>query len=225
MRYAIVILALIVQSSSAFSQEEVINASPGIDRWKIKTSAANGKAKKVSLDKLLALPLLEKKYSTNAYDDQLIQVDLGGGLKEGAMITTQGYLHLVALENSPGDHKDGDYHIQLTLNKEWSDSCFIVEIPYAEFIDAALKDSSANARRFIRSRLLKDKEPTSGGNVMQGTVYVKVTGQLFYDAIHASQMRGANPKYRGKAGPGPMHSYTAWELHPVTHIEFAVRPK
>ena len=47
-------------------------------------------------------------------------------------------------------------------------------------------------------------------------VYVKVTGQLFFDAVHL------NEKPRGKKG---MHSYTEWELHPVMNIEFAPLPK
>jgi hypothetical protein len=65
---------------------------------------------------------------------------------------------------------------------------------------------------------------------MQSEVYVTVTGQLFYDAIHATQMSNPDPKkrkYRGKKGisPTPMRSYTAWEIHPITKIEFAPKPQ
>jgi hypothetical protein len=208
---------------------------PGVDRWKVKTSAekfiSNNNAKFVPLKKLLTLPLLDKKYSTENYDEILIPKKLGG-LTEGDIISTEGYLHLVALENDSEKHRDGDYHIQLTLHPQWTDSCFIVEIPYGEFApNLDLKKLFQTNRSFIRKRLLHDenKEPTGGGNIMKSEVYVRVTGQLFYDAIHAKQMSNPDPekrKYRGKKGTSkkPMHSYTAWEIHPVTNIEFAPKP-
>jgi len=73
-------------------------------------------------------------------------------------------------------------------------------------------------------------EPSDRGTMIPGTVYVKITGQLFYDAIHAGQMRNLDPakrRYRGKKGDGPipMHSYTAWEIHPVTGIEIIPNPR
>jgi hypothetical protein len=221
--------------SFAYSQTD-LKLQPGIDRWKIKVSAenftTNDDAKPVSLKKLLELPLLDKKYSTHDYSEVLIPVKTGT-LKEGDIISTKGYLHLVALENSYSDHRDGDYHIQLTLSPVWGDSCFIVEIPYENFVsNPELKSLSKKNRNFIKTKLLKDenKEPSTRGNVMQHPVYVKVTGQLFYDAIHAGQMRNpdhSKRKYRGKKSSSktPMHSYTAWEIHPVTNIEFAPKPK
>lgn len=222
-------------SHIALSQTEM-QLEPGIDRWEIKVSAEKytntNSAKAVSLKKLLALPLLEKKFSTDAYSEILITEKVGK-LKEGDIISTKGYLHLVALENANDTHRDGDYHIQITLSPIWGDSCFIVEIPFEEFVsNPELKSLCATNRSFIRRRLLhnENKQPGAGGNIMQHQVYVKVTGQLFYDAIHASQMRNPDQskrKYRGKKGRSetPMHSYTAWEIHPVTNIEFAPKPK
>jgi hypothetical protein len=213
-----------------------LKLQPGIDRWKIKISAvnftANDDAKPVSLKKLLIFPLLTKEYSADAYSEALIPKKVET-LKEGDIISTKGYLHLVALENSSTDHRDADYHIQLTLNPTWSDSCFIVEIPYEEFVsNPGLKALCTQNRSFIRKKLLhnENKQPSTTGNIMQHPVYVKVTGQLFYDAIHASQMRNpdqAKRRYRGKKGRSetPMHSYTAWEIHPVTNIEFAPKPQ
>jgi hypothetical protein len=222
-------------ASFAYGQTGV-NLEPGVDRWKIKVSAekftSNNNVKSVPFETLLKMPLLEKKYNANAYSETLIPKQVGT-LKEGDMISTTGYLHLVALENSSADHRDGDYHIQITLHPEWSDSCFIVEIPYEAFVsNPELKSLCQKNRSFIRKRLLKDenKEPSTAGTIMQSEVYVKVTGQLFYDAIHATQMSNPDPakrKYRGKKGTSktPMHSYTAWEIHPVTNIEFAPKPK
>ena len=207
-----------------------LDVVPGVDRWKIKITAekftTNDNAKTVSLKKLLTLPLLDKKFGSDDFNEVLIPKKIGN-LQEGQIISTKGYLHLVALERSSSDHQDGDYHIQLTMHSEWGDSCFIVEIPYEEFVsNPELKSLCEKNRLFIRDHLLhnKDKQPSSGGNIMQHDVYVKVTGQLFYDAIHAEPMRNPHAKktaFRGKKG---MHSYTAWEIHPVTNIEFAPKP-
>src|SRR4051812_34862028 len=143
---------LLLFSSSAFSHTNQ-DLEPGVDRWKIKVSdenfVSNDNAKPVTLKKLLTLPLLEKKYSTNDYDETLIPKKIGT-LKEGDIISTKGYLHLVAIENASGTHKDGDYHIQITPNRKWSDSCFIVEIPYEEFASSTeLKSLCESNRVFI----------------------------------------------------------------------------
>src|SRR4051812_25682012 len=112
--------------SFIFSQTNQ-DLEPGVDRWKIKVSAqnftSNKNAKYVSLKKLLILPLLGKKYSSQDYVESLIPKKVGI-LHEGDIVSTVGYLHLVALENASGTHKDGDYHIQITQNPQWSDSCF-----------------------------------------------------------------------------------------------------
>jgi hypothetical protein len=196
------------------------DVNPGVERWAVKTSLQlHPQKKKATINKLLNLPDPIVKES-EAPDDSRIS-ERAGGLKEGNLITTNAWLHLVALERDSKKHSDGDYHIQLRSSKEWGDTCFVVEIPNPDFIeDPALKDSCIHAREFVRKMLLKNKEPGTGGNVMQHEVYVTVTGQLFFDASHLT----GNP--RGKKGnkSQPMHSYTCWELHPVTFINFAVKP-
>lgn len=197
------------------------DVNPGVERWAVKTSLpSHPKKKKATIDKLLALPdpiasereALDETRITKAADD----------LKEGNLITTKAWLHLVALERDSKKHRDGDYHIQLRNSAQWGDSCFVVEIPDPDFIDdPVLRDKCAEAREFVRTRLLKNKEPGTGGNIMKHEVYVTVTGQLFFDASHLT----GNP--RGKKGKmkKPMHSYTCWELHPVTHMAFAPKPR
>ncbi len=220
MKNTIVIIAIAMLAAPCAHAQETITVQPGKDRWSVKTSIGTGKSKKVALADLLQLPLLDAQYNDRTYATSLIPVaQQPGGIKEGDIITTTGYLRLVALEDDSKTGEDGDYHIQLTTTYQSTDSCFIVEIPYSDFIkNTMLKDSANGRRAFVRDRLLKGKEPSRTGSVMQSAVYVKVTGQLFYDAIHAAQMKGSNPMYRGKKG---MHSYTAWELHPVKDIEFA----
>jgi len=208
---------LIVTNSSSHPED----IKPGKDRWSIKTSfIKKQKIKNVALVKLLSLDNPIEK-SSKEFDDKRIANSVNG-LKEGDLITTKGWMKLVAFENKNGG--DGDYHIQLRSDSLWAYTCLIVEIPMSEFIkdDKALRDSCKNAREFICAKILKDKnkEPASGGNVI-GKAYVSVTGALFFDAHHIN----ANP-LRGKKGnqKKTMSSYTCWELHPVIHIEFAMRP-
>lgn len=203
-----------------FSRPNAI--SPGKDRWDIKTSLiTNQKPRKIKLEKLLDLANPIKKDSAK-FDSNHIPYSVSG-FKEGDLVTTSGWFKLVAFESQSGG--DGDYHIQLRTDSAWADTCFIVEIPMPEFIknDPALLDSCKNARGFVSKKILLDENavPLSSGNVV-GKAYVSVTGALFFDAHHIN----ANPP-RGKKGKQKksMSSYTCWEIHPVTHIEFAQKQK
>lgn len=198
----------------SYAQTKDLN--PGVERWSIKTSTLLN-AKAVPLADLLRLENPITDYVKAEYGDKriptIVQPD---SLMEGDFITTTGWLHLVALERDSKHHRDGDYHIQITNSPVWGDSCFIIEVPYPEFVsDPSLRNKCAKVRRFIRDELLKGKEPGTTGNIMQHEVYVTVTGQLFFDAPH---LKG-NPRGKRK-----MKSYTAWELHPVFSIEFAPQP-
>lgn len=188
---------------------------PGVERWAIKTSlASNPRTKTSTLDKLLALPNPVARVKDASETVRITKTV--SGLKEGDIITIKGWLLLVALEDDAKKHRDGDYHIQIRTTSEWGDTCLIVEIPFPDFIsDPALKEKCSQAREFVKSRLLKNKEPGTTGSKMTHPVFVTITGQLFFDAVH---LKG-NP--RGKRS---MHSYTCWELHPVTAMAFAPKP-
>lgn len=204
-----------------------VDFNPGKSRWAIKTSVVEkAKHKKVKLPEILTLPFPEGiKQNDKRYQDKLIPAGSLPSelkLKEGDIVTVTGWLHLVALEKDR-EKQDGDYHIQITNNPVWGDSCFIVEIPYEDFVsDPELSGQCKGARMFVRDRLLKGKEPLVSGNVMRSQVYVKVTGQLFLDAAHKTA--GARGK-KDKKLNREMKSYTSWEIHPVTEIVFAKKPK
>jgi hypothetical protein len=194
--------------------------NPGVDRWSIKTSLPQkSKKKTLTIDQLLSLKDPISSYSSNPYDTARIPNKVDFGLKEGDIVTVTGWLHLVALENDPTYHRDGDYHIQIRNSPVWSDSCLIVEVSYPDprFVkDPDLANSCAKVREFIRTNMLKGKEPGTAGNKILHPCHVIITGQLFFDAVHL----GASKKgtYRGKQG---MKSYTCWEIHPVISIKFA----
>ncbi len=210
------LLACLVAATSLRAQ--VGSLQPGVDRWTIKTSVLKHPGKlTLSIDELLSLPNPIDN-ETAAYDTTRIPKTVGQhAVKEGELVTTTAWLHLVALENDPKTHRDGDYHIQIRNSSEWADSCLVIEVPLPQFIpDPTLSAECAKVREFIKSKLLAGKEPGTLGNKLVHPVYVTVTGQLFFDATH---LKG-NP--RGKRN---MKSYTPWELHPIISMKFASKPK
>lgn len=194
---------------------------PGKARWSIKTSVPENtnldKSTFFRLEKLLALeapPDVTK--NDKRYDSAIIPVFHNSlNLKEGDIVSTSGWLHLVATEDN-----DCDYHIQISNDPNDGNNCLIVEVPKDDeaFVTSKeIRDSAKKVREFIRSKLLKGKEP-GGGNVMDHPPYVKVTGQLFYDDAHVGDRpRGKKDRKHNKV----MHAATLWEIHPVTAIEFA----
>jgi hypothetical protein len=210
------VLALVTAPALVGAQQVVLK--PGVERWPIKTSALDDgtKGKPAKLGDLLGLGnAADVKRNDPRFKEARIpgeQVPIG---KEGDLITTTGWLHLVALED------DGDYHIQISGSQTDGNNCLIVETPKndEEFVkdDAKLIEHAAAVRLFIRKNLLHDamKEPSGNGNKMTHPPFVRVTGALFYDDSHV----GDEP--RGKKG---MKAATLWELHPIVSIAFAPKP-
>lgn len=196
-----------------------LHLEPGVERWAIKTSTSEHSQKKtrISIVELLALPNPVGREESK-YDTLRIPFAVGPHhLKEGQLVTTTAWLHLVALEDDSRNHRDGDYHIQIRKSRERADSCLIVEVPFPEFVpNPVLGKQCGDVRQFIKDELLNGKEPGTKGNILDHPVFVSITGQLFFDLSH---VRG-NP--RGKRG---MKSYTPWEIHPITAIKFAPIPK
>jgi len=168
----------------------------------------------VSFDELVSLQLPPDPRKTTAKGDSTYQSKRYPpfpnplGLREGSMVSLTGYLHLVAYEN------DGDYLIQISASPTDGNNGIIVKVPPESEGPAELHRYFAAVRRFVRDRLLRGKEPSSGGNVMDHPPYVEVVGQLFLDDSH---LKGPP---RGKR---KMKAATLWEIHPVVGIRFAPR--
>lgn len=210
-------LGFILAAATAAQQPAAkVLTKPGVERWSVKTSvpAKSGKAQTVALADLLALPNVEGvRKDDPKYQSMRIPAQPGQKLPEGTVVTTTGWLHLVALET------DGDYHIQISASQTSGDQCLIVEVPDpdpAYTATAELQPTFETVRNTIKTKMLAGKDPAGAGSVMQHPVYVTVTGILFYDDSHV----GDPP--RGKKG---MHAATLWELHPVTALVFAPKPK
>jgi hypothetical protein len=217
-RAILVAVAIVGLGTSCWptGQADARTDKPGVERWPIKTSVvANAPRKAVPLTTLLAL---EDVPGVHRSDERfqaarIKDFDNPARLEEGDIVTTTGWLHLVAGEG------DGDYHIQISASPGNGNHCLIVEVPLdnPRFVaSAALRQQAAAVRGWIRSKLLRGQEPSENGSVMMHPTFVRVTGQLFYDDAHV----GDEP--RGKKG---MKAATLWELHPVTSIAFAPVPK
>lgn len=190
-------------------------------RWAIKTSVPAGADLKhphsVTLDKLTGLPDAPGvKKRDSRYTDKLIPGAVNG-LHEGDIVTTKGWVHLIALES------DGDYHIQVSNDSTSGDHCLIVELPKDDPTfesDANLRALAKPLRLMLRNKLLHDpnKEPSSGGNWIP-KAYMSISGQLFFDDWHVGDPpRGKSP------GGHHMKAATLWEIHPITDIRFAPKP-
>lgn len=194
------------------------SATVNHERWGIKTTVHPG----VNLDHPHAVALSKLMVLKNAAD--VTKADVGtyantlipgttGGLNEGEIVSTKGYIHVIMYSAD-----DDDYHVQVSLTKPKSDKdCFVVEVPrdadgFAE--SGAVRDSARVTRKWLRT-MTKNQEPSTGGSLMGGPPYVKVVGQLFFDASHAT----GSP--RGRRG---QKTKSAWEIHPVMHMEFAPIP-
>jgi len=203
---------MIVGGAAAAGQTE----KPGVERWPIKTSVPDAAttAKTAALADLLALKdVAGVTKDDSRYQSARLPAQPGATFNEGDLITTTGYLHLVALET------DGDYHIQISDSADSGDNCLIVEVPNpdpAYVKTASLFPEFEAVRTFIKTKMLAGQDPSSLGSVMQHPVFVTVTGVLFYDDSHV----GDPP--RGKRG---MKAATLWELHPVTALVFAPAAK
>ncbi|MCU1234797.1 MAG: hypothetical protein JWP63_2764 [Candidatus Solibacter sp.] len=193
-------------------------SAQGVERWSVKTSVADGtdfkKVTKVPLADLLAVKDAEGvTHNDKRFKTERIPAPNGDKYPEGKLVSTTGWLHLVAGE------PDGDYHIQISDSQTSGDHCLVVEVPNegAKFTATPdLRPKFQAVRDLIKTKMLAGKNPSASGSVMQHPVYVTVTGVMFYDDSHV----GDQP--RGKKG---MKAATLWELHPVTGIAFAVKPK
>src|SRR5258707_186237 len=131
---------------------------PGVERWPIKTSLPKGvsaKATTVALADLLALPdAAGVGKNDKRYQSARIPGKAGDKLPEGKLVSTTGYLHLVAGES------DGDYHIQISASCTDGNNCLIVEVPDPDpafTASAALQPKAQAVRDFIKTKLLADK--------------------------------------------------------------------
>jgi hypothetical protein len=187
------------------SQEhQIIPQATAYANWPMKSAISTKGNMHVKLDDLMKLRLASNRYDSKWHNSKLNPIATKSGLREGSIVTTQGYVQLVATDDSGKWNET--YSLQLTVRSHSKDSCFIVKI------------ASYEAKDFILEHFTNEEVPCMRGNILQKPVYVSITGELVYDAGHSRIMRGPRPIYRGRKG---MHTYTAWRICQVNHIELA----
>lgn len=197
----------------------------GSDRWNIKTSVQSNPPlsvpKNIDIKVLENLPPPAVKNKPD-FASSIITIPVstpsGEQFQEGQIVTTDGYVHLVAFEDG-----DSDYHIQMnekpTNDLDNLEPCVIVEVPHPEATeDPALRAQFAKVRKFLRDNCFAGDSPH--GKVA-APIRVRVTGQLFFDLHHStkSDPGGGRGKSLGKGLP--MHATTVWEIHPITDMMLA----
>ena len=219
------VVALILSSAFAAPRAAAQTChGPGTERWPIKTSLPAGtdlsnSPKKVAIGALFALenPPGIKNNDPKYQDVRIPKFSNSLNVNEGDILQTTAWLYLVATESD-----DCDYHIQIsnqsrtTTNKPTpDDNCLVVEAPRPDFVDdAALKQALTTVRNYIKTKIVRNNEPSNTGNVMIHQVCVQVTGQLFFDDSHLK--KNGDPELRGKRG---MSSKTLWELHAISAFQ------
>ena len=144
---------------------------PGKARWSIKTSVPDGAdldhptrvdlGDLIDADKLPEAPGVTNK-DARFQDARIPKFDNPLGVAEGDILSTVGWLHLVAAED------DGDYHIQIspTHEDDQGTDFLIVEVPTpeTEFVaDTSLHPRLEAVRSLIRERMLGGREPSRRG--------------------------------------------------------------
>ncbi len=137
---------------------------PGSSRWPIKTAisvaADLNHPRDVPLASLLELGTVPGvKGNDRRYQAQRIPAEAFGnplGLKEGDIVRTTGWLHVIARK------PDGDYHVQIAVNQTNQAQCLIVEVPNPDprfKVPAGLQPIVAA----VRGEIEKHLEPAFAG--------------------------------------------------------------
>jgi len=140
----------------------------GVERWSVKTSVPDGtnfsKAAKAPLADLLALKDVDGvTHNDKRYKTERIPAKADDKYPEGKLVSTTGWLHLVASET------DGDYHIQISDPQTSGDNCLVIEVPNEgeKFTKSAeLQPMFQAVRDLIKTKMLAGKQPSVSGSVM-----------------------------------------------------------
>ncbi len=224
LRAGAIVCVVFAVAATAVAQEPTF--APGVARWRIKTSVLPGaleqKPRRIAFTRLRQLeqPPESMLHDRDTFADQPMREDNVSHLQEGDIVSTIGYVQLIAVEatkKSNGDRTDGDYHIQVSAERDNRDRVVIMEIPRPDFVsDTALRQKVAALRALLREKMKNGKEfSMSNGTCIQHPVRMRLTGQLFYDTAHSGSSDPGGS--RGKQGH---KAATLWEIHPLFDAQF-----
>jgi hypothetical protein len=181
----------------------------GHHRKAAKTSIATGDVK--SFDTLLdLLHTLVPDKKMRALDPPISKDPSSDRVEqEKRNVSVRGFIYAVKFE------EDHDYHVILGLDPDAAAEAYLnVEVsglPQGGPHRAKLKAARATFKEFFAERNVH-----FGGSYKKfdPPIPVRMEGSLFFDVDHKA----------GVVGPQGMRPKTAWEIHPVTKIEFEIEP-
>jgi hypothetical protein len=178
----------------------------GSSRAEAKLSIAPGKAKTITIPKLLATLL----------SDSLVKARYTLGITSPRIEPEMRNVTIVCWLYTYIREGDEDFHLIIGSTPDTSNVRF-----FSAEISALPKDTTAKdyarlkkARNQFISEIIKDgndcpKDYISG--LYANPVKVKITGSLFFDLQHSGKA--------GRSGTGFYKSESPWEIHPVTAIK------
>jgi hypothetical protein len=133
-------------------------------------------------------------------------------VQAGDVLRLTGWLHRVS--RAP----DNTYRLHVSPNRNAGARDLIALVPPPEQApgSTAVKAQLQTVRTFIRRQLLRQKEPSPHGSVMQRPIFVQLTGHLSYpDASLGAPAQGKRSR----------DATAHWEMRPVLEVQFATPPK
>lgn len=175
----------------------------GNDRKAAKISIANAPTEQYDLRQLIQ-ELGSTESTMLNYSPPISKAAYSGRVpEERRNVVVEGYIHFVKAES------DNDYHVIFGSDRDVDTSLFLnVEI-------SGLPSSSSSS--FSKMNTVRSAFEAMYASQLSGGKYtwfepikVRITGSLFFDIDHSA----------GVVGPTNYRPKTAWEIHPVSKIEF-----
>ncbi len=178
----------------------------GHDRKKAKTS--------IAIAPLETFANVRKLVNSLALEDEMLALDISKDAmsdrvaQEKRNVAVEGFIYAVKAE---ADH---DFHVILGTDPGANPTFLNVEVsglPMGGPDRAKLKAARTSFKEFFGEH---GSNFGSSYKKFNPPIPVRIEGSLFFDADHKA----------GVVGPAGMRPNTAWEIHPVTKIEFEIDP-
>jgi hypothetical protein len=168
----------------------------------------------VSLNNLLDLesPPERADHASGALPQQTAPGAMESDVQVGDVLRLTGWLHRVS--RAP----DNTYRLHVSPNRNAGARDLIAMVPPPDQAPGspAVKAQLQTVRTFIKRQLLRQKEPSPSGSVMQRPIFVQLTGHLSYpDASLGAPTQGKRSR----------DATAHWEMRPVLEVQFATPPK
>jgi hypothetical protein len=132
----------------------------------------------------------------------------GSDLQAGDVVVVTGWIHRIS--RAP----DGAYRLHLSASRNTEAKALMalvpptVQAPNSPTVQAQVQE----VRAFIKQQLMRQKEPSPRGSVMQRPIFVQLTGEVV-----SSRPSSGTPAQKKRAQEATAH----WEIRRVLDIQFA----